>query len=117
VRAAKENCSPFAARFHSSGFFSGSEYEVLMASDLDVTIVSAYCEFNTPADQIVADPQVGQRFADLVNKKRPGSHSLSVADLNKRVLNLRRLGESKGGLPQLRRRYNGRNRGEMDHLN
>jgi hypothetical protein len=84
---------------------------------LDAAILATYRQFNTPADQIVADPAISQDFAVQVNNLLPGGQQATLAEINKRILNLRRRGEEKGGLPRLRRRYNGRNDGGQNSLN
>lgn len=76
---------------------------------LDSAIISTYRVFNTPADRIVTDPQIDQDFVERVNKLLRPDDVASLAEINRRLLNLRRLGEAKGGLPRLQRRYNGRN--------
>jgi hypothetical protein len=75
---------------------------------LDSVIIAEYVKFNTPADQLVADPRLATQFGIAVNNRLPASVRVDQATLNKRVLNLRRRGESNGGLPRLRRGYNGR---------
>jgi hypothetical protein len=40
------------------------EEPVMARSLLDEAIVGVYKSFNTPADQIVTDPAIGQMFAD-----------------------------------------------------
>jgi len=78
------------------------------AMELDRVIVETYVRFDTPADQIVADPDLAGQFGDAVNGRLPREDQVDLATLNKRLLNLRRRGEEKGGLPRLRRDYNGR---------
>jgi hypothetical protein len=75
---------------------------------LDSAIISEYGKFNTPADQLVCDPQVSEAFRKAVNRRLPPDAQVDLPALNKRVLNLRRRGEAKGGLPRLCREYNGR---------
>jgi hypothetical protein len=75
---------------------------------LDAVIVSEYPKFNTPADQIVSDPELSTKFHGVVNRRLPASQRVDLATFNKRILNLRRRGEDNGGLPRLRRDYNGR---------
>jgi len=78
----------------------------------DQAIIEAYVAFDVPADRIVADPHVGAQFLDLVNGGIPTSHHLTHPACMTRLLNLRRLGEGKGGLPRLRRAYRGRRNSE-----
>jgi hypothetical protein len=75
---------------------------------LDTAIIEEYTSFAIPADRIVAEPQVAVRFCEAVNRRLPEELQVDQAMLNKRLLNLRRRGEAKGGLPRLRRAYNGR---------
>jgi hypothetical protein len=80
-----------------------------MLSLLDRAIVAAYEQFDTPADQIVTDPEIGQSFAQRVNDLLAEGERYDLPVVNKRLLNLRRRGQEKGGLPRLRRDYDGRN--------
>ena len=75
---------------------------------LDSVIVEQYVRFDTPADQIVADPEVSAEFTHKVNSKLPAVQRVDPATINWRLLTLRKRGEDKGGLPRLERRYNGR---------
>ena len=73
---------------------------------LDDAIRSCYLDFDTPVDAIVSDPAVAEQFTKLVNSGL--SAKAAVADVNKRLLSLRKRGESNGGLVRLRREFNGR---------
>ena len=75
---------------------------------LDSVIVAAYPKFNVPADQIVSDPELAASFQQVVRDKLPEAQRVDLATMNKRLLNLRRRGQGKGGLPRLERGYNGR---------
>ena len=75
---------------------------------LDEAIIAEYKRLNTPADQIVSDPEISGRFADAVNGRLPAKNQEDLTAINKRLLNLRRRGEDNGGLPRLCRNYNGR---------
>jgi len=77
-------------------------------NDLDSVIIEQYLRFDTPADAIVADPALASAFAKEVNAASGAEPPSSIASVSKRLLNLRRKGEEKGGLPRLRRRYCGR---------
>lgn len=79
---------------------------------LDNVIVDQYRQFNTPADQIVSNPDLAQQFFDAVTKAFEGECELDLVLLNRRLLSLRKRGEENGGLPRLRRAYSGRNRSE-----
>lgn len=73
---------------------------------LDDVIVELYVDFDIPADRLVSDPMKLQRFADLYHEKT--DQDVKLADFAHHILNLRRRGEAKGGLPRLRRSYQGR---------
>lgn len=66
-----------------------------------------YVEYDTPCDSLVSDPARLLSFADNY-AERTGQH-VEPAQVSHRLLTLRKLGEAKGGLPKLRRKYNGRN--------
>ncbi|QDT82280.1 hypothetical protein Mal35_57730 [Gimesia maris] len=75
----------------------------------DKVIIEEYVLFNVPADQIVVDPTLAEAFLQRVNRRLPDESKFTQADLNKRLINLRRRGQANGGLPRLRRNYSGRN--------
>lgn len=77
-------------------------------SHLDDAIVEQYVRFDTPADQIVSDPELAEEFRQAVNQELSPEEQVALSDLNRRVLNLRKRGKDKGGLPRLRRSYHGR---------
>ena len=64
-------------------------------------------EYDTACDRLVSDPGRLLPFAqDYIDRT---GQQVEPADLSHRLLTLRKLGEAKGGLPRLRRKYNGRN--------
>ncbi len=71
-------------------------------------IIEEYVRYDTPADRIPANPELAEEFLNLVNDRLPNESKFSQAELNSRLINLRRRGQSKGGLPRLRRGFNGR---------
>lgn len=75
---------------------------------LDSVIVTEYVQFGTPADKIIADPNVSAEFTSRVNSKLSADQRVDTATVNRRLLTLRKRGEEKGGLPRLERRYHGR---------
>ena len=77
---------------------------------LDSVIIEQYIRFDTPADQIVSDPEVSHRFQRAVNANLSPEEQVDLPVLNHQILNLRKRGENNGGLPRLRRSYGGRNR-------
>lgn len=76
--------------------------------DTDRVIIEEYRDFNIPADPIVSNSKLSRAFAVRVNSRLPPTLALDLATLKKRLLNLRRKGQEKGGLPRLRRCYKGR---------
>jgi hypothetical protein len=71
---------------------------------IDELLVNLYPKFGVPADQIVTSPQLANEFVELVNQQLPESARVDVQACNKRLLNLRKRGEAKGGLPRLTKR-------------
>lgn len=66
-----------------------------------------YVEYDTPCDRLVSNPASLQSFArDYTDRT---GQQIEPAEVSHRLLTLRKLGEAKGGLPKLRRKYNGRN--------
>jgi len=82
----------------------------MSVATLDSVIISEYPLYGVPADQIVADPELNAEFRARVNRQLPLELRVDTAAFNKRLLNLRRLGQAKGGLPRLEPGYNGRGR-------
>ncbi len=66
-----------------------------------------YIEYDTACDRLVSDPAKLLTFAEDYAERT--SQQVEPADLSHRLLTLRKLGEAKGGLPRLRRKYDGRN--------
>jgi hypothetical protein len=60
------------------------------------------------ADGIVTDPALATKFAEPV-RRRTGDKSADVKSVSKALINLRKIGEDKGGLPRSKRGFNGRN--------
>jgi len=73
----------------------------------DKLLVEMYVRWNVPCDRLVSDPAKLRGFADEYVAAR--GQPVQLSELSHHLLNLRRLGQAKGGLPRLRRRYNGRN--------
>lgn len=74
---------------------------------LDQAIREQYVRFDTPVEGIVANPKVAAEFAQKVKAACP-NQKIDVPTVNHRLFTLRKRGEDKGGLPRLRRAYNGR---------
>jgi len=73
----------------------------------DGVLKRMYVEYDTPCDSLVSDPASLQSFTeDYVGRT---GQQVESAQVSHRLLTLRKLGEAKGGLPKLRRKYNGRN--------
>lgn len=81
----------------------------MFPTDVIAALKTAYIDFDVPADQIVADPALSQEFCRRTNLLLPEqSHIASGPDFNRKLLNLRRRGEAKGGLPRIRSQFHGR---------
>ncbi len=73
----------------------------------DAVLRDMYREYNIPCDRLVSNPSRIQHFThDYAGRT---GHDVEPASLAHHLLNLRRLGEAKGGLCRLRRSYRGRN--------
>jgi hypothetical protein len=82
--------------------------EKIETSRLDDDILrQMYIEYNTPCDRLVSDPAVLQAFAEDYAQRT--GQQVEAARVSHRLLTLRKLGQANGGLPGLRRTYNGRN--------
>lgn len=73
----------------------------------DKLLIGMYVEYNITCDRLVSNPAVLQRFSQDYSGRI--GKDVEPANLSHHLLNLRRLGEKSGGLPRLRRNYNGRN--------
>jgi hypothetical protein len=71
---------------------------------LDVAIIETYKTLNTSVDQILIDDQKGRRFHEEVSRRLPEGMEISATTARKRLVNLRRRGQDRGGLPRLSRR-------------
>ena len=76
--------------------------------DRNEVVKREYVKFDVPADRIPADPEKAAEFLQRVNRELPQDIHFSLPELNTTLINLRRKGEAKGGLPRLRRTYRGR---------
>ena len=73
----------------------------------DNVLKEMYIEYDTACDRLVSDPAKILPFAeDYVQRT---GQQVEPAQLAHRLLTLRKLGATKGGLPRLRRAYHGRN--------
>ena len=73
----------------------------------DEVLREMYVEYNAPCDCLVSDPERLSAFAEDYTQRT--GQQIEPARVSHRLLTLRKLGEAKGGLPRLRRNYNGRN--------
>lgn len=73
----------------------------------DDVLRQMYVETDVPCDSLVSDPARLSTFAQAYAERT--TQEVDPAQLAHRLLALRKLGEAKGGLPRLRRRYNARN--------
>ncbi len=80
----------------------------------DAILKQMYIEYNTPCDRLVSNPGSLQAFAEDYAQRT--GQQVEAARVSHRLLTLRKLGQAKGGLPRLRRAYNGRN-GSVDKWN
>ncbi|HEV3258018.1 MAG TPA: hypothetical protein VG013_14130 [Gemmataceae bacterium] len=70
---------------------------------IDDAVRAAYRQFRTSADEIVVNDAKARTFAEDVNRRLSGDFQLSMQEVRRRLLALRRRGEAHGGLPRLRR--------------
>jgi len=73
----------------------------------DNVLIEMYIEYDTACDRLVSDPARLLSFAEDYAERT--GQQVEAAQVSHRLLNLRKLGEAKGGLPKLRRAYHGRN--------
>jgi hypothetical protein len=72
-------------------------------TSLDSVIIEEYTKLAIPADRVVVDPQLAARFCEAVNGRLATESQVDPTTLNQRLLNLRRRGKARGGLPRLAR--------------
>jgi hypothetical protein len=73
----------------------------------DSLLREMYVKHNMPCDRLVSDPERLLAFTQAYTDRT--GQEIEPAQLGQRLLNLRKLGEAKGGLPRLRRVYHARN--------
>lgn len=69
-------------------------------------LVSLYEQFGIPCDRLVSNPATLIHFTKAYNRKT--GEKVQPSKLSQKLLNLRRRGQAKGGLPRLERNYWGR---------
>jgi len=73
----------------------------------DDLLRTMYVEYDIPCDPLVRSPADIARFtSDYTHRS---GHAVTSGSLARYLHNMRKRGEAKGGLPKLRRAYNGRN--------
>lgn len=73
----------------------------------DGVLREMYIKNNMPCDCLVSDPERLLAFTQAYTDRT--GQEIEPSQLGQRLLNLRKLGEAKGGLPRLRRAYHERN--------
>ena len=73
----------------------------------DDIIKEMYRDYDIPCDTLVSDQEQLLPFAEDYILRT--GQEVEPSKLARRLLKLRKLGEANGGLPRLRRSYNGRN--------
>lgn len=76
---------------------------IVVAQPLDRIIIIVFVRWNMPVDQILRNPIRAQQFCEEVRREDKELNNLDDETILSRVLNLRKIGEDKGGLPRLRR--------------
>jgi hypothetical protein len=71
-------------------------------------ILRIYDMYIQSADHIISHPDLSAEFHARVCAELPEPERFSLARLNEILLNLRKLGAAKGGLPRKQRTYKGR---------
>ena len=71
-------------------------------------LVEMYVSHGITCDCLVSNPDTLTHFAKEYTART--GQKVEPAKLSHHMLNLRKLGQNKGGLPRLRRSYNGRGR-------
>jgi len=69
-------------------------------------LIELYVLNNEPCDRLVSNPEKLISFTKDYQDRT--GQDVSAAAVGSKMLNLRRLGQANGGLPRLRRKYNGR---------
>ena len=87
-------------------FLDEGERQMIDWGELKSRIKVEYVRFGVPADRIVSDPSLSQQFQQRVTSDLPPDQSIDQVELNRVLLNLRKRGENKGGLPRLREHLN-----------
>ena len=67
----------------------------------DRIIIEMYVTLSIPCDRIVSNPAVLREFTEEYTART--GHIVEPADLGQHLLNLRKRGGDKGGLPRMRR--------------
>jgi tetratricopeptide (TPR) repeat protein len=65
----------------------------LPSAAIDEAICAAYRHFQVSTDAILVDDEIGRRFADNVNHRLPGGVQVSIRDIKRLLLTLRKKSE------------------------
>jgi hypothetical protein len=72
-------------------------------NSLDDALRQLYRSFDVPADEIIRQPHLTAKFCDEVRSASGEIAGLGDDDITRRLIQLRKRGESSGGLPRIRR--------------
>jgi len=72
----------------------------------DELLKEMYIQYSIPCDRLVSNPSTLYRFTREYTQR--SGQEVAPAHLSHHLLNLRRIGERKGGLSRLQRAYQGR---------
>jgi hypothetical protein len=73
-----------------------------MASLFDEVLKAEYRRFDVPADELVRTPELAMAFCECVRRQDSGLETVSNDVITRRLIQLRKRGESRGGLPRIR---------------
>ncbi len=73
---------------------------VVPREDLDEAIRREYATFGTPADEIVVVDRRSRQFAATVNKRLASGRPVTIQQVKRRLLILRKRSAARGGLPR-----------------
>jgi len=68
----------------------------------DNILKEMYVEYDTPCDSVISNPEKLVAFAQTYTDRT--SQTVGATQIAHRLLSLRKLGQTKGGLPRIRRR-------------
>jgi len=77
--------------------------DIMSTPVLDETLKDKYVAFAVPADQLLCSPSELATFCDLIRGTSEELSSLGNETIARRLLQLRKLGQPRGGLPRLKK--------------